>query len=322
MDALERKLFAFADMDLSPRVEFGLHAVAIDEKRQDFEPTLWNDRDGIAQTWFAGVHSDVGGGYPARGLADVTLEWMRSRAKAMGLVAALPALSPDPAADRHESAGFVWRLSGRVRDRTIPDNATIDPSVEVRFRSRRRQDYAPSSLAGFPAYRRYYPPKNAPEKVIAASAVRLPSLDVGQSLTLDVQADRWWNAAGIEVEPGQRYDIAADGFWHDASKECDADGWSGLNRFSPLRRVADHNWFHLCLAVSDEYDLELKNPGLLAGLAGGPSQHDPGSQLLAVGKKSCVTLARAGALYFFANDMELMYGNNSGSVEVTITRVS
>jgi hypothetical protein len=39
----------------------------------------------IEQVWFAGVHSDVGGGYPDPQLADITLLWMADRAAAYGL---------------------------------------------------------------------------------------------------------------------------------------------------------------------------------------------------------------------------------------------
>ena len=43
----------------------GFHAVAVDEERVDFTPTLWDDRDGVVQVLFPGAHADVGGGYPA-----------------------------------------------------------------------------------------------------------------------------------------------------------------------------------------------------------------------------------------------------------------
>ena len=59
--------------------------MSIDENRHVFKPTLWNEtppREGadprsagqvLRQVWFPGVHADVGGGYPARGLSDVAL---------------------------------------------------------------------------------------------------------------------------------------------------------------------------------------------------------------------------------------------------------
>ena len=49
--------------------------------------------------WFRGVHSDVGGGNGNRGLNDITLKWMMSKARAAGLPISdtdIDALEPDP----------------------------------------------------------------------------------------------------------------------------------------------------------------------------------------------------------------------------------
>jgi uncharacterized protein (DUF2235 family) len=68
-------------------VERACHALAIDEERAAFEPLLWhegkcseNDKKKIEQVWFAGVHSNVGGGYPRQGISLVALDWMMSKA--------------------------------------------------------------------------------------------------------------------------------------------------------------------------------------------------------------------------------------------------
>ncbi|MGH6895090.1 MAG: DUF2235 domain-containing protein [Geminicoccaceae bacterium] len=71
----------FPDQDLSPRVERACHAIAIDDERYTFHPVLWNepgaaDSERITQVWFAGMHSDVGGGYPDNDLAHLSLRWM------------------------------------------------------------------------------------------------------------------------------------------------------------------------------------------------------------------------------------------------------
>ncbi len=64
------KHYAFHDVTLSRIVENAFHALAIDERRDPFKPTLWQLPDGdpkperLRQVWFTGVHSDVGGGYP------------------------------------------------------------------------------------------------------------------------------------------------------------------------------------------------------------------------------------------------------------------
>jgi uncharacterized protein (DUF2235 family) len=55
----------FYDRELGSNVRVARHAVSLDERRGDFEPTLWSPKEAIdiRQVWFAGVHSDVGGGY-------------------------------------------------------------------------------------------------------------------------------------------------------------------------------------------------------------------------------------------------------------------
>lgn len=78
------------DNSLSDQVEQACHALSIDDQRRTFQPVLWRennnaDHQRIQQVWFAGVHSNVGGGYPKQGLAWVSLEWMMAKASAAGL---------------------------------------------------------------------------------------------------------------------------------------------------------------------------------------------------------------------------------------------
>jgi len=79
----------FHDTKLSRMVRRAYHAVAIDERRGPFKPTLWEkhpDSDQkVEQAWFAGVHTDVGGGYEDRALANITFQWMAIRAYDAGL---------------------------------------------------------------------------------------------------------------------------------------------------------------------------------------------------------------------------------------------
>jgi len=88
----------FGDLTLSPRVQRACHALSIDDERSTFHPLLWDEvaeagmvakevvsAGRITQVWFAGVHSNVGGGYPEDQLSLVTLEWMMSEAIANGL---------------------------------------------------------------------------------------------------------------------------------------------------------------------------------------------------------------------------------------------
>jgi hypothetical protein len=91
---LNREAFEFHDVELSPLVDTALHALAVDEHRRPFEPSLWRRNKFkrtpavVEQVWFPGAHADIGGGYlddeerdkaPARALDDLTLDWMIKR---------------------------------------------------------------------------------------------------------------------------------------------------------------------------------------------------------------------------------------------------
>jgi uncharacterized protein (DUF2235 family) len=80
-----QKAYSFHDTELGPGVEFAYHALAIDEQRGPFQPTIWHSnsqprvKQTLAQVWFSGVHSNVGGGYPEHELSDAALFWMCSK---------------------------------------------------------------------------------------------------------------------------------------------------------------------------------------------------------------------------------------------------
>jgi len=90
----------FHDTKLSTRVKGAFHALAIDERRAAFAPTLWHQQTGadgqeLKQVWFTGVHCDIGGGYPETSLSDIALLWMADRAREYGLEFQPGALSAD-----------------------------------------------------------------------------------------------------------------------------------------------------------------------------------------------------------------------------------
>ncbi|MEC3920012.1 DUF2235 domain-containing protein [Nocardia sp. CDC160] len=121
----------FHDVNLSPIVLCARQALAIDERRREFAPCLWeipeedrrlHDRpDRVKQVWFEGVHSDVGGGYADCGLSDITLRWMIAEAEAEGLafdhdrLDTLLAECPFDAAHLHDSLSAGFRVLNYVR---------------------------------------------------------------------------------------------------------------------------------------------------------------------------------------------------------------
>lgn len=87
------KSYEFHDTALSRSVEHARHAVAIDERRAAFAPTLWSNVDAfnpagaparVKQMWFPGDHGGVGGG-DARGLSNCALMWVLEGAERAGL---------------------------------------------------------------------------------------------------------------------------------------------------------------------------------------------------------------------------------------------
>lgn len=79
-----RSKYQFHDTTLSSIIDHSLHALAIDEMRRFFPPSLWQvpqhaNYTTVEQVWFPGVHSDIGGGYGEGGVGAVTLDWMLTR---------------------------------------------------------------------------------------------------------------------------------------------------------------------------------------------------------------------------------------------------
>ena len=142
----------FHDATLNPEVSFGYHALAIDERREDFLPSPWDESRAIEgqtieQVWFAGVHSDVGGWYDDRGLSNISLHWMLGKASAGGLRLTIPTeerLQPNPHGKGHRSDTGFWRIRGRDA-RKIPEGARIHRSVTARMKNA-ANGYQPENL--------------------------------------------------------------------------------------------------------------------------------------------------------------------------------
>nr|WP_320014264.1 DUF2235 domain-containing protein [uncultured Desulfobacter sp.] len=118
------------------------HALAIDEQREGFEPTIWNPNSGVdlKQIWFAGVHSDVGGSYPPdkkTGIrtSDTPLAWMIDEAINAGLEIESHIkdfLTDGTKGNLHKFRDYVYRFKSPLhRPLTIENKPTkIHPSVK------------------------------------------------------------------------------------------------------------------------------------------------------------------------------------------------
>jgi hypothetical protein len=168
----------FYDMTLSPKVQYARHALAIDERRKDFDRVGWGTKgdhperpkDGpewFQQVWFSGCHSDVGGSYleEESRLSDISLKWMLDAAASVGLLYDARVLQPypDPTGMQHdETRGLAFKWRPKI-DRTIPADAPLHETVLMRFRTQEVQlfdvfgPYRPSGLRGHSKTGEFYP---------------------------------------------------------------------------------------------------------------------------------------------------------------------
>lgn len=146
--------YRFHDVELSQMVRNAYHALAIDEKRESFEPTLWETKakpgQEVEQVWFVGAHSDVGGGLPQAGLSDLALLWMKEKAEAHGLAfdeQKLKEFRPDGFGEAHDSRRGIYKfLSSRTRrlgDKALTE--AVHPCVIERQRHS-QPPYGPANL--------------------------------------------------------------------------------------------------------------------------------------------------------------------------------
>jgi uncharacterized protein (DUF2235 family) len=181
LPTISRSRYAFLETDLRINNDRAFHALAIDEHRFAFAPTLWtrsvkNDTeaipprplDEVEQRWFVGAHADVGGGYDNGLLAQIPLKWLMQKAALHGLIFKVGVTidGDESRAVVHDSfaemAGGVYRAlkMGRPYYRAIGAppvvvngtttatiNETLDETVFDRWRY--TKDYRPANLAAW-----------------------------------------------------------------------------------------------------------------------------------------------------------------------------
>lgn len=154
--AMNRKLYALHDVTLGANVKHAYHALAIDEYRKAFAPTLWgkkaHDEQVMEQVWFAGAHSNVGGGYNDDGLANLALKWMVNRAEETGLAFDREILAHYKGSHHsklRDSLG-MYKLFGRLRRPVCESNCgnqSVHPSVKSLWDD--NPGYRPKQLLSF-----------------------------------------------------------------------------------------------------------------------------------------------------------------------------
>jgi len=309
--------------------EYGYHALAIDENRPMFDITLWRtfaeqgkEAATLAryapyyeQRWFAGAHSDVGGGGNAiNPLSDISLDWMMKKSSALGLAFSSTVKPPAKAwlGEVHDSfESFVggvltiWEkmLPGDQRNYREMDraprevtaldgtpgnllsiNETLDDTVLKRWRD--DSTYRPPNLVDY--FQRH------PEQLPAGTKLAQRSQRVC--------ANAYWNRTGVLLRAGVRYRIAVvPGVGeplHDAQYAAGSiagENWNSLaHKAAALihgKRKDDANWFALIGTVDQQKPWIVRDGEVFTAPASGQLQ-----------------------CYFNDVQMERFYKNNSGWV--------
>ena len=155
------KKYKFHDVTLSSYVRHAYHALAIDEKRKLFEPTLWTKSNSVVnnpdhpqkleQRWFSGVHSNVGGGYKDNKLSNMALQWMFDKAAGVGLCFNEPPLIQSTSFDKGKitnSYTFIyWFWLPKPRKPLIKNqaNEVVDEGAWNLFKT--QEKYKPRGLS-------------------------------------------------------------------------------------------------------------------------------------------------------------------------------
>lgn len=175
---ISRSQFDYLQTGLRIHILNGYHALAIDEHRKDFVPTLWTVRhpkdpkaviaqprplSAVEQRWFVGAHANVGGGYETDLLNQAPLRWLMRKAETNGLAFRTEVeLEGDsviaPITDSYGKFGYgIYRwisspyqrpIGADPEDRDDGTHPTVNETIDVSVFKRWRADpsYRPANL--------------------------------------------------------------------------------------------------------------------------------------------------------------------------------
>jgi uncharacterized protein (DUF2235 family) len=178
--------FKLPDYKLNATIRWAVHAVSIDDARSAFVPRLWEADARVEQVCFAGVHANVGGGYPKQGMSLVTLDWMLQKAAERDL-RVIPeerrsylahSNVDDKLYDSRSGLSVFYQWKPRdMKDLWDRQKAGLIPSIHLSVLERiahGTDGYAPGTLA--PAVRVVYTPTGDPDQDKTA-AIRVEAVN-------------------------------------------------------------------------------------------------------------------------------------------------
>jgi len=126
-------------------------------------------------------------------------------------------------------------------------------------------------------------------------------MEIVESTTKTILASTKWNDTQIRLVAGAEYHFKASGQWRDWTIVCNVDGYTSPNSLlrasERFRRVSKERWFALIGTIQQNEDTSFR-----------------------IGVEAKISPRSTGLLYCFANDVSFMYWNNTGEIQLTVTR--
>ncbi|CAH9049707.1 hypothetical protein PSECIP111951_00006 [Pseudoalteromonas holothuriae] len=336
----------FANHDVAENVTAALHCVSLDDKRRVFEATLLNHAPNVHEVWFAGSHSDIGGGFYRSGLSDIclryTLEWLLIQPinidiltrEQINYASLLPhdgnllidaddlAIKPDALAPSHQHDYFWGNINFKATHRlcvVMQDNqiSNMTPIIHhsVAKRVYNHSSYRPESLKGL-THRLEYANGEMLECIGINPHIELPTqqlniLQVGEQMNLKVFACEAYNHTGLWLEKGATYRInpVDPQVWFDKDVKVSASGWHRDNRKVGVKQLP--------IEMMEPYKRLPCRPWF--SLVGCINADDRLAFSLNGGGD--IKINQHGEFTPFANDINCDYGLNRGAIELEVRRL-
>jgi hypothetical protein len=315
--------YSFHNTMLGNNIDHARHAVALDEKRASFTPTLWTlpvpSGCDVKQVWFPGGHGDVGGGCLEKGLSDGALKWMMKEAADCGLQFKSDMMDkqvkPDPQDISHDALAGIFKML-RTQPRSCPPILLGGGFLlnDIHQSALDRQQNPPIVLGDY-----------RPTKI----------LGIGDIQEVVVYVREHWAETDIYLEKGGTYDFAAKGQWVLGGKtKCAPDN----NKFFSLQRLSGSMFggvenFFKRVFHNEKYDfLSTKRveeipwfdlTGVVANAHNpDPNGTPPSPEIFKIGREQRGYQPKeSGYLYCFVNDAWGSYDAHQGSLTLTVKRI-
>jgi len=337
---------------LPKNVKKALHCISMDDKRHAFQPTLMNFQKGVVhEVWFAGAHSDVGGGYYRDRLSDISLEyflqWISDNVpearyemptekmlkkvtpKEVDYEIGADDLTrnPSPFGKNHQQDRFLvadWftltdrRFCTIENDKVSTKKPTIHWSVASRING--DGDYRPKSLKNTKHIVVYADGRLSEKCDGITTHIETPRSDLryfdkpgSKTEEVIVFASQKYNHSGLMLEKGvtYRFSVKAGQKWKDANIKCGPEGWNRGTVKLGLREVA--------IAVMEPFRRVADADWFC--LCGCVTDDDEYAFKIGDGPVD-IKIKKSGEFLPFANDKMTYYGNNEGKIKIVVERIS